>query len=276
MKTKTLCTAALLSVIAIGLTVPTVANAAEEKVKDHKVTGKGKIHYKQDNGDNKDIDPEDPKESVDPKNPGDVTDNEAFGTITIDRVTTLNFPEQEIGVHAENQVYSASAVEMENSSGKEVTRGNYVAWTDKRPGNDHKYQIKAKMTKQFTLAGSPTDTLKGATIDYRYGLLNSDMVTTSWPAKTAVLDFQLAEGTAESALVFDNSESTGPAGRGTYTAEFGQSDLSMKNGNDEGAKGPIADGVKLTVPAGINISEGDYEAEITWAIEFTPAATPEA
>ncbi|EOH97164.1 hypothetical protein UAW_01646 [Enterococcus haemoperoxidus ATCC BAA-382] len=271
MKVKTLCKAALLSVIAIGVAVPTATNAAE-----HTTTGKGKINYTQDTGDNKDIDPENPKDSVDPKNPDDVTDNDTFGAITIDRVTTLNFPPQKIGVYTEPQVYSANAVSMTNSAGVDVTRGNYVAWTDKRGGNDHKYQIKAKMTKQFTLAGSDTDTLKGATIDYRYGLLNSDMVTTSWPATTAVLDFQLAEGAAESALVFDNNDSTGVEGLGTYTAEFGQSDLDMKNEKGEAAKGSIKDGVKLTVPAGINISEGDYEAEITWSIEFSPAATPEA
>lgn len=238
MKLRKLSTAALLSVLAVSAVAGGASQASAESL-----TGKGEVIFEQDieANENTKNDPEDPTKDVDPVDEEDIVIDRTGGAITIDRVAKLKFGTQKISVSPDTKTYYAEPIAVTqtdpaNPSATPVSgeRGPWVQWTDKRAGVNHKYSIKAEMTKQFTYkdpAGTVTNaTLKGATINYRNGLLNSDQpystnaAENNWPA-TSIETFTLGvDGTsAGQKLVFDNSASTGSVGIGTWTAEFGQS-----------------------------------------------------
>ncbi|WP_430597645.1 WxL domain-containing protein [Enterococcus sp. AZ177] len=272
MKFKTLCSVAVVAAITTGALAPMAANAETEA---KSLTGKGEVTYEEDNGTNNPGDPEIPDGTdVDPgKNP-DITINPDGGPITIDVVSNLIFPNQKIGVSPKPTTATANPVSLTLTDGTTVTRGNYVQWTDKRAGNDHKYQIKAAMTKQFT---NGSNTLNNATISYANGFLNSEMGEANWP-KTRPADFVLSQdGVSQVVLDNNTAESTGARGLGTFYAEFGTSTADAKNTLEEKSTGLAGKSVELSVPAGQNIVKGKYVADITWSIEYTPApAAPAA
>ncbi|MGX7245372.1 WxL domain-containing protein [Enterococcus quebecensis] len=272
MKFKTLCSVAVVTAITAGALAPIAANAETES---KTLLGKGEVTYEEDNDKNLPGDPENPDGTkVDPEeNPG-ITINPDGGPITIDVVSNLVFPNQKIGVSPEATKTNANPVTLTLTDGTTVTRGNYVQWTDKRSGNDHKYQIKAAMTQQFT---NGSNKLENATISYANGFLNSNMPAANWPSSRPEA-FTLGED-GQAKLVYDNnkSDSTGAKGLGTFYAEFGTSAADTTNTLGETATGLAGDSVELVVPAGQSIVKGKYVANITWSIEYTPApAAPEA
>lgn len=266
MKFKKLCSVAVVTAIAAGALAPVAANADVKTL-----GGTGKVTYEEDTTSNKPEDPElEDGKDIDPddkKNP-DIEINKDGGPITIDVVSNLTFANQKVGVSPEATKVMANPVTLNLTDGSTITRGNYVQWTDKRAGNDHKYQIKAAMTKQFT---NGSNKLENATISYSNGLLNSVMAEANWP-KTRPLAFVLDQG-GEGKMVLDNNtaESTGARGLGTFTTEFGTSTAEVKNKLDEPSTGLADSSVELTIPAGQNIVTGTYTADITWSIEYTPA-----
>lgn len=229
------------------------------------LTGKGTVQYIEDTSPNPIIDPEDPENEIQPG--AEIEVNPDGGAISIDAVSNLDFGEQEIGVSATPSYYKAKALETTDKDGAAITRGHFVQWTDKRSGTDHTYEIKAAMTQQFT---NGTSQLTGATITYANPLLNSAMPQANWPTGTPATTFTLA-GDAAKAMVLDNSASTGAQGLGTYVLEFGTSAAGVTNANGDAATGLAGDSVELMVPAGLSILEGEYTADITWTIEYTPA-----
>ncbi|MEI5994539.1 WxL domain-containing protein [Candidatus Enterococcus mansonii] len=266
MKIKTLCSVALVTAITLGALAPIAANAETEA---KPLVGKGEVTYEEDNGKNEPGDPENPDGTkVDPGENPDITINPDGGPITIDVVSNLIFPNQKIGVSPTATKTKANPVTLTLTDGTTVTRGNYVQWTDKRAGNDHKYQIKAAMTKQFT---NGSNKLENATISYANGFLNSNMPAANWPAARPEAFVLTQDGTSK--LVYDNNtaESTGAQGLGTFYTEFGTSAADTKNGLGEASTGLAGDSVELTVPAGQSIVKGKYIADITWSIEYTPA-----
>ncbi|OEG12197.1 WxL domain-containing protein, partial [Enterococcus ureasiticus] len=269
-KFKTLCSVAVVAAITTGALAPMAANAETEA---KSLVGHGEVTYEEDNGKNEPGDPEIPGgTNVDPdkdKNP-DIEINPDGGPITIDVVSNVIFPNQKIGVSPVATTAKAKPVTLTLTDGTTVTRGNYVQWTDKRAGNDHKYQIKAAMTKQFT---NGSNKLENATISYANGFLNSNMPAANWSAARPEAFVLTQDG--ESKLVYDNSVSTGAQGLGTFYTEFGTSTADAKNTLEESSTGLAEDSVELTVPAGQSIVKGKYVADITWSIEYTPApATP--
>lgn len=270
MKFKTLCSLAVVAAITTGALAP-VAASAETEAKS--LAGKGEVTYEEDNDTNNPGDPEIPGGTdVDPdkdKNP-DININPNGGPITIDVVTNLTFPNQKIGVSPVATRANANPIALTLTDGTTVTRGNYVQWTDKRAGNDHKYQIKAAMTNQFT---NGSNKLENATISYSNGFLNSEMPSANWPAARPEA-FTLAQDGA-SQVVYDNNTaaSTGAQGMGTFYAEFGTSAADTTNTIGETSTGLAGKSVELMVPAGQSIVKGKYVADITWSIEYTPAPT---
>lgn len=268
MKFKSLCTLAVVAAITTGALAPIAANAETEA---KTLAGKGEVTYEEDNDTNNPGDPEIPGGTeVDPdpdKNP-DIEINPTGGPITIDVVTNLTFPNQKIGVSPAPTKAKANPITLALTDGTSVTRGNYVQWTDKRAGNDHKYQIKAAMTKQFT---NGSNKLENATITYSNGFLNSEMPAANWPAARPELLTLTQDGVGE--VVYDNNkaESTGAQGLGTFYVEYGTSAADTKNTLGETSTGLAGDSVELMVPAGQNIVKGKYVADITWSIEYTPA-----
>lgn len=259
MKFKTLSSLVLAGTLVAG-TVGAVSASAESKT----LVGKGTITYSEDTTTNPPVDPEKPTDPIDPDD--EITVNPNGGPITIDAVSNLNFGSQKIGVSATAQTYNAAAVETKLADGTAITRGNFVQWTDKRAGNDHKYEIKANLSQQFK---NGTNELTGATIAYSNGMLNSAMPQANWPAGTPKSVVLTKDGGSQQ--VFDNLSSTGAVGLGTYTAEFGQSAANVTNDRSDVSTGLAGDSVVLTVPAGLSITSGTYQADITWSIEYTPA-----
>ncbi|MHC5217260.1 WxL domain-containing protein [Enterococcus sp. LJL128] len=271
MKTRLLCTTALAAVMAVSLAGGTVVHAAEDSA-----VGTGVLEVIENTDSNGKPDPEDPDKEVDPKDPGDVTETGNQGPITIDRIARLNFGQWKLDVTPGEKVIPAESIAgtqtdpaNPTAAGRDVLRGPWVQWTDKRTGTNHKYTINANMTKTFTLKGS-TDTIDKAKIEYTNGLLNSAQDLANWPT-TDVLNFTLSEAGGKQ-LVFDNNASTGSVGIGTWTAEFGQSDEYKTETNKRGDsfKGEADNSVFLKFDGGQALSKGVYEAEITWTIEYTP------
>ncbi|MFD2307954.1 WxL domain-containing protein [Enterococcus termitis] len=261
MKFKTLSSVALLATMTAGALVGPAAFAETES---KTLTGKGTIIYKEDDSTNEITDPEKPGETIDPGE--EITVNPNGGPITIDAVSNLDFGEQTIGVSPTAQTYKAAALVTKDASANDITRGHFVQWTDKRAGNDHTYEIRANLTQQFK---NGTNLLNGATIAYSNGMLNSDMPVANWPTATPKNLVLTEDGGSQQ--VFDNTASTGAIGLGTYTAEFGQSAADVTNVRNDVSTGLAGDSVVLTVPAGLSISTGTYQADVTWSIEYTPA-----
>lgn len=268
MKIRTLCTTALVAVTLISTTGGMTTYAAE-----HELTGKGEVEFIEDTDPNGKVDPENPDKEIDPVDPEDVDENENGGAITIDRVAKLKFGTQKIDVTPADKIYAAKEIastqtDPDGSNPVNVVRGPWVQWTDKRSGKDHTYQIKVAMTKQFTHTND-TDKLKGATVNYTNGLLNSAQPIENWP--TVDIQSKTVGEDAAKQVIFDNMDSTENIGIGTWTAEFGQSaDFEGKtNTRGDGKKGDADNSVFLNVPGGQSITKGTYTGEFTWTIEYT-------
>ncbi|WP_207694726.1 hypothetical protein DOK67_0000532 [Enterococcus sp. DIV0212c] len=253
MKTKTLCSVALLTLLGVSLAAPLAANAEAKSLPTN-----GKIKFTEDN-DPKDItDPEDPeKPVVDPKKP--IIVNPDRGSFSIDAVTELNFGEDKVKAFASNPEYFAAAIPVKTADG-DVTRGNFVQFTDVRGVANHKYQVSAQLSKQFEANANAGTFLKSATIDYSNAAITSADPAAQWPA-TTVAGFQLAAdaagtGAGSSVVILDNKEAS--KGIGTYTIEFGQ--------YGDGTADTTAESVKLTVPNTNILLADEYTAEITWTI----------
>ncbi len=257
MKTKTLCSVALLAVIGASLALPAGANAEAKSQ-----AAKGTMTFTEDNDPKDVVDPEDPtKPIVDPKEP--IIVNPDRGSFSIDAVTELNFGTDKVKAFASNPEYFAAAIPAKNADG-DITRGNFVQFTDVRGTANHKYTVSAQLTKQFTAGTSASTFLKGATIDYSNAAITSKDPAAQWPA-TTVAGFKLAAdaagtGAGDSVKVLENKDAS--KGIGTYTIEFGQ--------YGDGTADTTAESVKLTVPNTNILLADTYTAEITWSIAEVP------
>ncbi|WP_429950087.1 WxL domain-containing protein [Enterococcus sp. AZ101] len=257
MKTKTLCSVALLTLVGVSLAAPAAANAEAKSLPSN-----GKIKFTEDNDPKDVVDPEDPeKPIVDPKEP--IIVNPDRGSFSIDAVTELNFGEDKVKAFASNPEYFAAAIPVTTGTGEDapqVTRGNFVQFTDVRGVANHKYKVSAQLSKQFEANANAGTFLKSATIDYSNAAITSADPAAQWPA-TTVAGFQLAAnaagtGAGDSVVVLDNKEAS--KGIGTYTIEFGQ--------YGDGKADTTAESVKLTVPNTNVLLADEYTAEITWTI----------
>jgi hypothetical protein len=252
MKAKTLCSIALLTVLGFNLAAPTAHADAKSQA------AKGTLTFTEDNDPKEIVDPEDPENSlVDPEAP--IIVNPDRGSFSIDAVTELNFGTDKIKAFAADPEYYAQAITGKTAAG-DVTRGNFVQFTDVRGTANHKYKVSAQLTKQFEAKANAGTFLKGAKIDYSNAVISSADPEAQWPV-TTVAGFQLtpnAEGTGagDSVVVIDNKDAK--KGIGTYTIEFGQ--------YGDGTADTSADSVKLTVPNSNLLLADEYEAEITWTI----------
>ncbi|MGM0219556.1 WxL domain-containing protein [Enterococcus sp. AZ126] len=257
MKTKTLCSVALLTLVGVSLAAPAAANAEAKSLPSN-----GKIKFTEDNSEKPIVDPEDPdKPVVDPKEP--VIVNPDRGSFSIDAVTELNFGEDKVKAFASNPEYFAAAIPVTTGTGEdatEVNRGNFVQFTDVRGVANHKYKVSAQLSKQFEANANAGTFLKGATIGYSNAKISSADPAAQWPA-TTVAGFTLAAdaagtGAGSSVDVLTNTDAS--KGIGTYTIEFGQ--------YGDGTADTTAESVKLTVPNTNVLLADEYTAEITWTI----------
>lgn len=282
MKLRSLCSATLLSTLALGMMIPMGVNAEEVTAKEEaqSLSGTGTIKYEEDNDTNK---PKDPEEIGDGDKDitGDITENTKGGPITIDLVSNLNFGIRKVSATPEAKIYEASPVTLTktDSEGTQETveRGNYIQWTDKRAGNDHSYEVKAALTKQFTTSDGKNQ-LKAAEITFNNGLLNSDALTTNWPTDPIKSITVTENGEKDTLLTNAVDETNTSRGLGTYTVEFGTSTADITNQKNEKSSGLANNSVLLKVPGGQSIVAQEYKAEVTWSIEYTPepkAETPE-
>lgn len=262
MKSTKLVTTLALSSLALLLAAPSVL-AENEAAKSLK--GNGYIEYIKDDSPNPPTDPEKP-DPVDPQPPvGPVNPNK--GDLSIDMVTDLNFKGDGEGGKAKittNQgVYRAAAVNGK-SNGQDITRGNWVQITDKRPlvkDTPAGWTVTAELTKQFT---NPDEgTLKGATIDYTNPLVTSkevdgsasNIVTTDIQSLSQKLEF--GGGSKEMA------KAEAGKGWGTYYVQYGRASGfgGLTDETETASKSVI-----LTVPANTPLAAEKYAAEITWTI----------
>ncbi|MGM0125868.1 hypothetical protein IGI37_003269 [Enterococcus sp. AZ194] len=282
MKTRTLCSAALLALVSSAVLLPVGASAApvENPVP---ATGTGSITYTQGN-DEPDVhipgkDGEEDKID-EPSTPED------WSPLMVIAASPLNFKEHKIGTFTQEQTYYASNFTTTRTNSKqEVTMENFVKFRDIRGVKDHNYTVSAQLTKQFTSATDPEVFLKGAAVNFA----NAELVTTETngenkPDFTGADDVFMtaftvapnaATGTVSDTQAGDSVtvlSTKGEKGFGVFDIKFG--DIT-KAGSVEG-KTQSEESVSLTVPHTAQLVATTYQAEITWSIAELPATGSEA
>lgn len=271
MKTRTVCSAALLALLSTAALLP-VGAAAAESATPVPAVGKGTIKYEQGN-EKPDVTPpgEEGPEIDGPDTPED------WNPLMIVGATTLDFDTQKIGTFTADQVYNAKDfTTTETVSGDAVTTENFVKFRDIRGVKNHDYTVSAQMTKQFTaFDGTAYDEdliLKGASLGYS----NASLVTTAANADnlpavgsadtTLQTAFNLAPDSATGSAAGDSVtvlSTKGQKGFGVFDIKFGELGTTSQ------------ESVKLTVPKSNQLTTNTYQGEITWTIAEIPA-TPGA
>lgn len=269
MKTTTISSIALATIIGAGLALPTAASAAPESL-----TSEGVIKYVEDDTKNPIIDPEDPNplEPLDPTTP--IVPNPDSGLLSIDAVTDLNFMTQKAVLT--DQKYFAKQVAVFKNGVADGTRGNFVQVTDKRIDTRSEWTLSAKMTQQFT-AETSGNVLKASTLTFSNPYINSFVEDkTKWPelSSAAKASFVLNES-GNSVMVMGTKDKN--KGIGSYTVEFGTSKgingaLKDTTGTPDVANpNKINDGsVELFVPGETTKTKETYIAKVLWSVSQVP------
>lgn len=248
--THKLCGAALLTVVGVGLALPSATKADGGDAKVHSSTGK--IKFTQE-GTGTDIptppETDGPEITQPPVNP----DNGPLKVITI---APLDFGTNEVTTPTSNgwEYYAKTfkAAEKDNASNI-IEMPNFVTFKDERADDlPNKYTVTAKATTFKNTGGKE---LKAATITYNNIRLTTTGDQGQINATAAPSTQTLAtDGTTPSTFVTQNADDKG----------FGRFDLVF---------GKIADGnadksVKLSIPAANNklSTTSEYTSTITWTI----------
>lgn len=259
MKLKQIATTAFVGLVVISVLTAgtTTVSAAPTELKS---TGKVKVTEGDGGtgGEIKPIDPENPDNKlpgVDPDTPT-IDGNGESGPLMVRYVSKLEFGE--IATASKDINKYAAPLSFNSGANK---RGAFVEWTDLRAGATYGYEVKAKMTKQFTSSGTGTPTLTGATIDYTNPMLVAEGGNGNTKPSSVLGAKKLAFGTEET---FVTADKTKQEGKGTWILEFGQS----KDSTGDESTATESKSVMLTVPSHVASSmvKGDYEAEILWTI----------
>lgn len=276
MKTRTLCSVALLAILGANLAAPTAAHATATEF-----ASEGHIEYVEDDSTTPPTDPEKPGEPVDPTEP--VVPNPDGGSLTIDALTNLEFMQQKAVTTDQN--YFAKQVPIKEGGVDKGVRGNFVQVTDKRIDARTPWTLSAKMTKQFTSTTDATKTLAGSTLTFTNPFINGEgtdknLFPTLGSAATAftlskdldnsvnVMGTKTAdEGFGTFTIAFGNTAgftgATAPAGKnfGTPTAEdsTGTANATDANKIENGS-------VSLFVPGNAIKTKAAYTAEVLWTI----------
>ncbi|KAF1297833.1 hypothetical protein BAU15_07975 [Enterococcus sp. JM4C] len=278
MKTRTLCSAALLALVSSAVLLPVGASAAPV-AGPVPVTGTGSVTFKQGNEEPIVTPPgEEGPVITEPGTPED------YSPLMMIAATPLNFDEHNIEGFTKELVYNAKNFTTTDTANNPVTTENFVKFRDIRGVKNHDYTVSAQLTKQFTATTDESLVLKAATLSFD----NAKLVTTEGNAAnlpeidsantTLKSSFVLAPnaqtGTVSAEAAGDSVEvlsTTGEKGFGVFDIKFG--DLATP-GAAEG-KTQSEESVKLTIPATAQLTANTYQAEITWTIAEIPATTPE-
>ncbi|MBP1047987.1 WxL domain-containing protein [Enterococcus sp. BWM-S5] len=247
MKLKTLCAAALVTVIGASL-VPVGAYAQTD------LDSKGTVEVGAGIIDPTDpdsiVDPEDPDgPGIDPNTPG-VTPNPDIKDKGIIAVSDLDFGTIAIGKTTAN----AKAIELIGGKAGE-TRGNIVSFGDVT-GEYTGYTISAELTSQFS---NGTAALDGSTITYTNPLLATSGTGSITAAPSASVTLSTENG-PQNFVKAANGE-----GSGLWTLEFGQSAAYT------GAAGTDSESVTLEIPTSVasSMAKATYVATVTWTMGAT-------
>ncbi|MBM7689833.1 hypothetical protein BCR24_13155 [Enterococcus ureilyticus] len=248
--THKLCGAALLTVIGVGLALPSVAKADGGDAKVSSSTGK--IKFKQD-GTGTDIptppETDGPEITQPPVNP----DNGPLKVITI---APLDFGTNEVTTPTANgwEYYASTfkTTEKDNADNT-IEMPNFVTFKDERADDlPNKYKLTAKATTFKNTAGKE---LKAATLTYDNIRLtttgDAGQINPTAAAKTQVL---ATDGTTPTEFVNQDADDKG---FGRFDLVFGK----MADGNADKS-------VKLSIPAANNklSTASEYTSTITWTI----------
>ncbi len=220
-----------LAVAGLGMSVPTVAKAAQTQT----ATTRATVAFTQDNQTPENpVDPEHPDQPGDGSNPG--TGN--TGALTLDYVSNFNF-----GVHKispSQQTYTAT---MDNAN----KSANFAQVTDKRAGDPKGWTLKVTEKGQLQSAKSQKQ-LKGAQISLTDSRAGSGLGLS--PDQVNVTDQKLLPD--NQAVVMNALAGNG---YGLWTDAWGTKDNP---------------GVKLTVPTGAYPEEDVYTTSLNWSLEDIP------
>ncbi|WP_086314473.1 hypothetical protein A5821_002046 [Enterococcus sp. 7F3_DIV0205] len=248
--THKLCGAALLSVVGLGLALPTVAKAAPEEF-----SGDATIKFKEDSEDDTVTPP-----GTDGPEISEPTPNPDNGPLKIIAISPLKFGENSITAASnggwEYYAKTFQAPEKANPSNI-IDMPNFVTFKDTRADDKpNTHTVSAKVTTPFT--NTANSVLTGSTLTFS----NIGLGTTG-DAATQLNSSAIVAPTRE--LLTDGTPVTFVEQKDT-TKGFGKFDLTF--GTVDGTD-PTADkSVKLSIPAANNklSTASEYKAVVTWTI----------
>ncbi|MEI5994292.1 WxL domain-containing protein [Candidatus Enterococcus mansonii] len=287
MKTRTLCSVALLAILGANVALPVAASADAKNL-----TSTGHIEYEEDTTVTPPIDHEKPEEELDDKD--EIVKNPDGGSLAIDAVTKLQFMKQK--AVTTDQRYYAKQVPADKNGVSDGFRGNFVQVTDKRIDSRTPWTLTAKLNKQFTTgdANDATNVLAGSTITYTNPTINgkgddkSLFPVLGSKASTFTLSFDKTNGGNTINVM---GTKTAEQGFGTFTIGFGNTagfegadkgktpglgvptpeDSTGTPDSDPKKQDLIHNGsVQLFVPGNAIKKKAAYEAEVLWSIATTP------
>lgn len=262
--THKLCGAALLAVVGVTLVVPN-STKADDGVG---VEGKGEIQFTSSSSSSTSFTNSSGSGTATVTSGGETSDAHGFG---ISYVSNLKFGgKHSIVTSGENGPYWASKWIGNEGKADQVENSHFVNFEDVRNIADHKYEITAEITKEFTQKVNNVDKkLLGATLTYNnMGLRSATADSNLFPEASALKSGAVVEFGKKTPMVQNENTTNAPVfekGYGHYTLYFGKYELA---GTDPAS---AEKSIMLTVPKAGNtvIYEGAYQAGITWTMSAT-------
>lgn len=279
MKMKKLCSAALLAAIAAGTLAPIAGFAAANST-----TSDGSITYEQTTGgptgpvtdpdEGEDIDEPEPNPDLSPLMMIGATDY-VFGQDKNDTSTALSTydvqPFEKIQAGAATGDYTPHFVQFRDVRsaqsyydyrGYKVTAAITSPFTFNDGVNDNILNGASITFNDIDFKSQP-DTLTGDPI-YNTGTSGDDFTIGGTGGSITLMQNDAGAGSSAEFLEVHSDEDTG---MGVFNLVFGDNQVG---GDVSGVKN-LDDGVQLTVPAGLTIKDGTYNATVTWTIANVPA-----
>ena len=199
---------------------------------------------------------------------GATSDANGFG---ISYVSDLKFGKHGIVTDgSQNGPYWATKWIGNAGNKDQVENSNFINFEDVRNIADHKYEITAEISQEFTQAVNGVDKkLAGATLTYNnMGLRSATADPGLFPDSSALKSGAVVEAGKKTPMLQNVNTNNDPVfekGYGHYTLYFGKYEVASSD--SESAE----KSVMLTVPKKGNtvIYEGAYKAGITWTMSAT-------
>ncbi|WP_348921138.1 WxL domain-containing protein [Enterococcus rotai] len=252
--THKLCGAALVAALGVAVAIPTTTHAKEGGPFQVDMD----ITFEQDtDADTGSVTTPTDRPSPPPTNIP-TTDPGEFGIKT---VTPLTFGTEKIQNTGTPGQYWAKNWKGKSADGKDAESPNFLEIKDARIQKNHKYQLQAKITEQFSQVVDGTkENLTGASLTFTNGYIpyTSSEASVALDANNIVPGAVVTDTAA--GTIVDNTDEN--KGLGYTQIQFGKYKTADAQDSEKS--------IKLTVPATTTVYQGKYSGKITWNLVAAP------